>query len=63
MSSSSQNTIPPEPEWVRLVKAQVEGLRFGVVQLVVHDAKVVQVERTEKLRLPSSGLEKEGQAS
>jgi hypothetical protein len=38
-------------EWLRLVAAQVAGLRYGVVQLVVHDGRVVQIERTEKLRL------------
>ena len=39
------------PSWVRLVQGQVEALRFGVVQIVVHDSRVVQIERTEKLRL------------
>jgi hypothetical protein len=40
-----------EPSWVRLVREQVEAMRFGVVQIVVHDSRVVQIERTEKLRL------------
>ena len=40
-----------EPSWVRLVQGQVEAMRFGVVQIVVHDSRVVQIERTEKLRL------------
>jgi hypothetical protein len=40
-----------EPSWVRLVQGQVEAIRFGVVQIVVHDSRVVQIERTEKLRL------------
>ena len=43
-----------EPSWVRLVKGQVEAMRFGVVQIVVHDSHVVQIERTEKLRLDKS---------
>jgi len=29
----------------------VRGLRYGVVQLVVHDGRVTQIERTEKVRL------------
>jgi hypothetical protein len=29
-------------------------MRFGVVQIVVHDSRVVQIERTEKLRLDKS---------
>jgi hypothetical protein len=40
-----------EPSWLRLVQGQVEAMRFGVVQIVVHDSRVVQIERTEKLRL------------
>ena len=43
-----------EPPWVRLVQGQVEAMRFGVVQIVVHDSRVVQIERTEKLRLDKS---------
>lgn len=42
------------PEWVALVREKVESLRYGVVQLVVHDGRVTQIERTEKTRLPSS---------
>jgi hypothetical protein len=38
------------PEWLRVVHDQVEHLRFGVVQIVVHEHRVVQVERTEKVR-------------
>ena len=39
------------PEWLEVVRQKVEGLRFGIVQIVVHDAKVTQIERTEKTRL------------
>lgn len=41
------------PDWLRLVQEKVESLRYGVVQLVVHDGRVTQIERTEKTRLPS----------
>jgi hypothetical protein len=44
-----------EPEWLALVRAQVRDLRYGVVQLVVHDGRVTQIERTEKTRLASGG--------
>lgn len=39
------------PEWLRLVWKQVESLRYGVVQVVVQDGQVVQVDRTERVRL------------
>lgn len=38
------------PPWMAALKAQVAGLRFGVVQLTVHEGQVVQIERTEKIR-------------
>lgn len=40
-----------EPSWLRIVESQVGSLRFGVVQIVVHDGHVVQIEKTEKLRI------------
>jgi hypothetical protein len=39
------------PAWLGLVREKVDTLKFGVVQIVVHDSKVVQIERTEKTRL------------
>jgi len=38
-------------KWLELVRRQVASLRFGVVQIVIHDSHVVQIERTEKVRL------------
>jgi hypothetical protein len=40
-----------EASWLELVRRQVGSLNFGVVQIVVHGSRVVQIERTEKLRL------------
>jgi hypothetical protein len=37
--------------WLEMVRRQVGSLDFGVVQIVVHGARVVQIERTEKIRL------------
>ena len=39
------------PAWLELVREQVESLKFGTVQITVHDSHVTQVERLEKLRL------------
>jgi hypothetical protein len=39
------------PEWLRIVGEKVASLRYGVVQIVVHDRKITQIERTEKTRL------------
>ena len=39
-------------EAVERIREALRGLRFGAVTAIVHDGAVVQVERTEKLRLP-----------
>jgi hypothetical protein len=36
--------------WEGVVRQLVNTLRFGVVQITVHESHVVQVERTEKVR-------------
>jgi hypothetical protein len=42
--------------WLELVRRQVDSLRFGVVQIVVHNGKVSQIDRTERLRLEPSSI-------
>jgi hypothetical protein len=48
---SAHVTHEEEQRWLKIVRELLEGLRFGVVQIVVQDAKVVQVEKTEKVRI------------
>ena len=56
MSTTAKSQVSsPEilsPAWLEIVRQKVEGLRYGVVQIVVHDSRVTQIERTEKTRLP-----------
>lgn len=40
-----------QPDWLLLVRRQVESLKFGTVEITVHDSKIVQIERVEKTRL------------
>ena len=37
--------------WLDLVHDQVASIRFGTVLITVHEGRVVQVEKNEKLRL------------
>ena len=55
MSASipANNSLADSPEWIAIVRNHVENLRYGVVQLVIHDGRVTQIERTEKVRLPA----------
>jgi len=40
-----------QPEWLELVREKVETLRYGIVQIVVHDSRVTQIERTERTKI------------
>ncbi len=40
--------------WLEIVRRQVSSLRYGVVQIVVHDSQVTQIEKTERVRLDKS---------
>jgi hypothetical protein len=50
----SHDRQQPAVDWLELVRQHVKSLRFGVVQIIVHDSKVTQIERTEKTRLQSA---------
>ncbi|WP_438479138.1 YezD family protein [Oleiharenicola lentus] len=53
--TTEQEKTDVNPEWLRIVQEKVETLRYGLVQLVVHDGRVTQIERTEKTRLSGPG--------
>ncbi len=40
-------------EWAAYVLKKIEGLKYGSLQIVVHDGKIMQVEATEKIRFQS----------
>ena len=47
-------TPPPDAvngDLLARIAASVRGIRYGSVELVLHDGRVVQIERKEKLRL------------
>jgi hypothetical protein len=37
-------------EIMNQISQMLEGIRFGSIEIVVHDGKIVQIERKEKLR-------------
>ena len=47
----SQTLAPSSIEpWLEIVRQKVTAMRFGSVQIVVHEGRVTQVESTEKTR-------------
>jgi hypothetical protein len=47
--AGASNTI--DAAVLERIRESLDGLRFGAVTIVVHDGKVVQIERSEKVRL------------
>jgi hypothetical protein len=46
--------IGPPGDWLEVVRKKVEDLRFGSVQIIVHEGRVTQVDSLEKTRFPSA---------
>jgi hypothetical protein len=46
-----------DANWLEIVRQQVGSLRFGVVEIIVHDSRVTQIEKTERLRLDKPASE------
>lgn len=51
-SSPPTGVDPAASASLEAVAKALRGLRFGMVTITVHDGMIVQVDRTEKLRLP-----------
>jgi hypothetical protein len=50
MSETTTTKDAPEAAWERTVRHAVRALRYGSVEVQVHDGRVVQVETREKVR-------------
>ena len=48
--SPPSSAAPDLDEWLAAVRSRVAGMRFGSIQITVHDGRVTQVEATEKTR-------------
>jgi hypothetical protein len=46
------------PDWLDIVRRQVGSLRYGMVQVVVHDSQVTQIDKTERVRLEKPPAQK-----
>ncbi|MFI5183588.1 MAG: YezD family protein [Vicinamibacteria bacterium] len=45
------NADTPGGSWERQVIEAVRGIRYGSVEVVIHDGRIVHIERREKVRL------------
>jgi hypothetical protein len=52
---SQDASLEPSSVYERIARV-ISELRFGTVEITIHDGRVVQIERTEKIRLPSDPI-------
>ena len=45
----------PGDEILRRIASAISGVRFGSVEVVIQDSRVVQIERKEKFRFDKNG--------
>jgi len=57
LSSTQNNATAEEQEWLEVVRRKVASLRFGSVQISVHDGRVTQIESVEKTRFSPKAKE------
>jgi len=58
MSGKKDNNESANDAIIRDIKNAVAGLDYGTVTIKVHNAKIVQIERTQKIRFDDGLVEK-----
>ena len=56
--TKTESDTGEKTDWLKIVRRQVGSMRFGVVQIVVHDSQVTQIDKTERVRLDKSRAQK-----
>ena len=51
---NSRDHTTEDQDWLEVVRQKVAGLRFGSVQITIHDGRVTQIESIEKTRFAPS---------
>jgi hypothetical protein len=49
-SRTDAHSAPDSDEILRRIASAISGVRFGSVEVVIQDSRVVQIERKEKFR-------------
>ena len=40
-----------DTDWLQIVRQHVEPLNYGSVEIVIHDSRIVQIDKTQRWRL------------
>ena len=56
-NGGQDNSIPLPPALLRELLEALRTIRYGTIELVIHDGRVVQLERREKVRFEHGATE------
>lgn len=60
MNNNYQQKNKTNDDLIKEIIKAVDSLQYGYVQIVVHNHKIVQIDRTEKTRLEGISIYEEG---
>lgn len=58
LEQGQEESLPLSPQLLRELRKALRTIRFGAIELVIHDGRVVQLELREKVRFESDGSER-----
>lgn len=58
LEQGHDDSLPLAPQILRELRKALRTIRFGAVELVIHDGRVVQLEWREKVRFEPDGSER-----
>ena len=58
LEHSHDDSLPLSSQLLCELRKALRTIRFGAIELVIHDGRVVQLEFREKVRLEPDGLER-----
>ena len=58
LEPAHDESLPLSPQLLRELRKALRSIRFGAIELVIHDGRVVQLEFREKIRLEPDGSER-----
>ncbi|HEU5040909.1 MAG TPA: YezD family protein [Gemmatimonadales bacterium] len=60
LSAGGLEGLPLPPALLQELRQALRSIRYGTIQLVIHDGRVVQLERREKVRFDHGVTEQNG---
>jgi hypothetical protein len=58
LEHSHEDSLGLPPQLLRELRKALRTIRFGAIELVIHDGRVVQLESREKVRFEPHGSER-----